>query len=114
MIFIDYVDAILRSGKSLRALLEVMGFRGEIYAAIKALKLMMSVERLSSKEKRGVEKRLAKLKEALANTAKGVDAVLVVSSAMGRPRGLYLKLFRLLLGFKAFSRRETLRNTVDA
>jgi len=114
LIFIDDVDAVLRSGRSVRALLEVMGFRKEIDAAIEALKLMTNVKRLSGVERQGVKERLMKLKEVLASATKGIDTVLVVSSATGRPRGLHPKLFRLLLGFEAGSRGEMLRNIVDA
>ncbi len=113
-IMVDDVDAILRSGKSIRLLLEIMGFSPEeIDAALQLFKLRIQAARLSDEEKGRVEREIRRLEEIVDRARKRVKTVLVVSSATGKPRGIYPRLFRILLGFEAGSRGEAVRNIVD-
>ncbi|RLG81778.1 MAG: reverse gyrase [Thermoprotei archaeon] len=114
-IMVDDVDAILRSGKSIRLLLEILGFKPEeIDAALQLIKLRAQLAtRMNEDEKKKIEREVNKLERIVENARNRVKTVVVVSSATGRPRGIYPKLFRVLLGFEAGSRGEAIRNIVD-
>ncbi len=151
-IFVDDVDAVLKSGKSVDAVLRVAGFTGEhLEKAEELLRLQRMLPRIAQRARSELERRLEEArrrarKEGRMLTAEEVRrirletmkrvlgeyyeqvyklveeleearkkaAVLVVSSATGRPRGRRIRLFRVLLGFEAGSRSETIRNIVDS
>lgn len=115
-VMVDDVDAILRSGKSIRLLLEVIGFRSEeIESGIQLIKLRAQLPRVKNEDERTrIEEEVKKLEEIVSKARGRVKTVVIVSSATGRPRGIYPKLFRVLLGFEAGSRGEAIRNIVDA
>lgn len=125
-VFVDDVDAVLKSGKSVDAVLQVVGFTEEdIRLGLEMLKLQRELARLpqklqkvESREKAReiVEEYYSKLRnlQEKIEEARKKTSVLVVSSATGRPRGARVRLFKVLLGFEAGSRSETLRNIVDA
>ncbi len=115
-IMVDDVDAILRSGKSIRLLLEIVGFTPEeIDAGLQIIKLRAQLARIRDEEERTkLEKELARLEKIVEKARRRVKTVVVVSSATGRPRGIYPRLFRVLLGFEAGSRAEAIRNIVDS
>ncbi len=114
-IMVDDVDAILRSGKSIRLLLEVIGFDKDIIeSALELIKKRIELIRIrDDDERKAVRKQIEDLEKRISRAARKIKTVLVVSSATGRPRGLYPKLFRILLNFEAGSRGEAIRNIVD-
>ncbi|NOZ89004.1 MAG: reverse gyrase, partial [Crenarchaeota archaeon] len=151
-VFVDDVDAVLKSGKSVDAVLRVVGFAGEhVELAWELLRLQRRLVWEAQRAQREVEERLRRLRERLrrrglrltAEDARRVReevfnerlrplyerlreieariaearrkaAVLVVSSATGRPRGSRVRLFQALLGFQAGGAGEAIRNIVDS
>ncbi len=151
-VFVDDVDAVLKSGKSVDAVLRVVGFTPEdVENGWRLLRLQrrivfetqrarMELERLVAElrarrrrsgrqvsaedvrrlRERVFEERLKPLYEELRRVEEAIEkarrraAVLVVSSATGRPRGSRVRLFQALLGFQAGSTSETIRNIVDS
>ena len=125
-VFVDDVDAVLKSGKSVDAVLQIVGFtEDDIRLGLEMLRLQRELTRLPQKlqkvedreqARKIVEEYYSKLRslQKKIEEAKKRASVLVVSSATGRPRGARVRLFRVLLGFEAGSRSETLRNIVDA
>lgn len=132
LVFVDDVDAVLKSARSVDAVLKVVGFDDEdIQLGLEALTLQ---RRLASLAARYVAKRQGGDREAAARLLeeyRSLDAKLngilerlqarraraaslIVSSATGRPRGRRVRLFRVLLGFEAGGRGDIgLRNVVD-
>lgn len=109
-IFVDDVDAVIKSSRNVEKILMLLGLSEEAIAeALKIAKL--SVSRQTSEDRSEIEKARKKLREELSRAEHGT---LVVSTATGRPRGLRVKLFRELLGFEIGSRAELLRNVVDS
>ncbi|MET1129182.1 MAG: reverse gyrase [Thermoproteota archaeon] len=152
-VFVDDVDAVLKSGKSVDAVLKLVGFtEADIERGWKLLKLRRQIvqetqraqqilakeleklrrkarqnkrSRITPEEVRKLRKRifdevLEPLYRELEQTERAIDearkraAILVVSSATGRPRGSRVRLFQALLGFQAGSSGEAIRNIVDA
>ncbi len=113
---VDDVDAILRSGKMIRRLLNVIGFSDNVVDA--ALELYRSRQRLSRRlteeERAALEEQIKRLEDVVERARRRVKTILVVSSATGKPRGIYPRLFRILMGFEAGSRSEAIRNIIDA
>lgn len=114
LIVMDDVDAVLRSGKAVRRLLEIIGVEGEfIDKALNLVKAQFKLGSLSGEERNKLEEEIRGLKEEVNNVRKKLDTILLVNSATGRPRGIYPKLFKVLLGFEAGSKPEAIRNIVD-
>ncbi len=144
LIFVDDVDAAIKSGRSVDVVLRIAGFDEEaIEAGVEVLRLQREVARLqaslqalrarlrraASEEERArlrerLEREQARLEEAagrlrrlealIAEKRRGA-ASLIVSSATGRPRGQRVRLFKVLLGFEAGGRGDLgLRNVVDS
>lgn len=118
-VFVDDVDAVLKSSKSIDAVLKVLGFTDE------ELELGMSLYRIkirlakvvssgNEEELITLQREYQKLSRRLRKVKRRIKSILVVSSATGRPRGTRVKLFKELLGFETGSRSETLRNIVDS
>ncbi|MEM4870340.1 MAG: reverse gyrase [Thermofilaceae archaeon] len=109
-IFVDDVDAIIKSSKNVEKVLALLGFSEQaINEALKIAKI--ATARRSEGGASELEKARARLREMLAQTKHGI---LVVSTATGRPRGLRVKLFKELLDFEIGSGAELLRNVVDS
>ncbi len=110
-IFVDDVDAVLKSSKSIDAILLLMGFdEKDIQLGMELLKIKRALVREENEE---LQKKVEKLEAKLERKRKKIESVLVVSSATGRVRGQRARLFRELLGFEAGSRSELIRNIVD-
>ena len=153
-VFVDDVDAVLKSSKSVLAVLRIVGFTDKlvgtdglgwqlirlrqrlVYEAERAARefqkaiddmrkaahragRQLMIEEIRDKRIEIVRKRLEKVYREIREIEKEIEkerrraAVLVVSSATGRPRGRLVRLFQVLLGFQAGSRSETLRNILD-
>ncbi len=128
-VFADDVDAVLRSGKSVDAILKVIGFNDDdIGKGLELLKIVREQASLVSAIQRATGERSKQLKERLISLElkarrlrneiarrRSEVARLIVSSATGRPRGARVKLFRALLSFEAGGRSDIgLRNVVDS
>ena len=122
LVFVDDVDAVLKSGRSVDAILRIVGFSGEdIDVGLKILSIQRELARLQEESgedgQRGRVEELRRELEEYRGRLKGKSGVsrLIVSSATGRPRGSKVRLFRVLLGFEAGGRGDVgLRNVVDA
>ncbi|MET1159850.1 MAG: reverse gyrase [Thermoprotei archaeon] len=119
LIVMDDVDAILRSGKAIQILFKILGLRDEeIKYALEYVReqprLLSTLARASSEEeKEAIRKKLEEYRTRLEEIKSKIETIVIVSSATGRPRGIYPKLFRVLLGFEVGSRAEAIRNIVD-
>ncbi len=116
LVFVDDVDAVLKSGKSVDAILRVVGFSKEdIEVGLRILNIQREIASLRY-ESRGRIEELREELEKLRGMLKSGNGVsrLIVSSATGRPRGSKVRLFRVLLGFEAGGRGDLgLRNVTD-
>ncbi|RLG75806.1 MAG: reverse gyrase [Thermoprotei archaeon] len=115
-IFVDDVDAILKSSKNIDYVLMLLGFtEEEIQTAYEFIKLKRKLAQpsLSEKERSMLLKNIMKKQKLIERFSRRVKGVLIVSSATGRPRGLRVKLFRELLGFEVGTRSEYLRAIID-
>ncbi len=117
-IFVDDVDAVLKSSKNIDQILILLGLGPE--AVEVALRLVIIKRRIAAllSRRREVPGELRneyeELRERLGECLKEAKVgSLVISTATGRPRGLRVRLFRELLGFEVGSRTELLRNVVD-
>ncbi len=118
-IFVDDVDAVLKSSKSVDLLLMLMGFdEKDLEIGFELIKLRRELALYLSRNDRGnvekVSKRINELERKITQKRRRLKAVLIVSTATGRPRGTRVKLFRELLGFEVGSRSEFLRNITDS
>ena len=138
LVFVDDVDAVLRSARSVDAVLRIVGFTSEdIENGLELLRLQRRIAYLRSEVARlqlqarreaRTQERLEQLRSQLASIeekAKKLEnllekarrraSTLIVSSATGRPRGARVRLFRVLLGFEAGGRSDIgLRRVVDS
>ena len=117
LIFVDDVDFVLKSSRSVDRLLMLLGFTNEDIG--KALDLIYSRLKLAAALRRGqnpeeILARVRELEEEVRRAARKRRGILLVSTATGRTRGIRVRLFRELLGFEVGSRSEQLRNVVDA
>ncbi|RLE95452.1 MAG: reverse gyrase, partial [Thermoprotei archaeon] len=118
-VFVDDVDAILRSSKNIDQVLMLLGLPQD--AVADALKLIYLKRRIAGYYARRQQvpeelySELNELKDKLEKILKGkLKGCLVISTATGKPRGTRVKLFRELLGFEIGARTEALRNVVDS
>lgn len=118
LIFVDDVDSVLKSSKSVDKLLLLLGFSKDDVG--KALELIYTRLKLAAASRRGTAlpgelvDKLRALEEEVKKAAGNKHGVLLVSTATGRTRGARVRLFRELLSFEVGSRSEQLRNIVDA
>ncbi len=132
LVFVDDVDAVLRSAKSVDTILRILGFTEEhIEKGMRMLKisremayLARRIQEASARRRQGqadqLRRRLARIQEEyeairseVMEYREGLGS-LIVSSATGRPRGERVRLFRVLLGFEAGGRTGTgLRRVID-
>ncbi len=131
LVFVDDVDAVLRSARSVDTILRILGFTEEhIEKGLRMLKINREIAYLArriqeaSARRRGqaeqLRRRLARLQEEYESLRREIEAYrrglgsLIVSSATGRPRGERVRLFRVLLGFEAGGRTGAgLRRVID-
>uniref|UniRef100_A0A7C4D8I2 Reverse gyrase n=2 Tax=Staphylothermus marinus TaxID=2280 RepID=A0A7C4D8I2_STAMA len=115
LIVLDDVDAILRSSRAIRVLFRILGLTDEeIDNVIEYLKVLNKLAtKMNENERTEVENKLKELNNRLNEIRSKVKTLVVVSSATGRPRGIYPKLFKIILGFEVGSRSESIRNIVD-
>ncbi|MCE4624643.1 MAG: reverse gyrase [Desulfurococcales archaeon] len=134
MVFVDDVDAVLKSAKSINTILRIIGFKDEeIDLGMEILRLqrrrailltriasiretgrgMEQLERLRE-ELDKLEKKLESLKAKVERARRERVASLIVSTATGRPRGSRVRLFASLLNFEAGGRAAwSLRRVYD-
>ncbi|MCX8165731.1 MAG: reverse gyrase [Acidilobaceae archaeon] len=117
LIFVDDVDAVLKSNRSVRAVLRVAGLSEE---DIRTGEELLAVQRKIA-ERRNSGENVSELYERRDSLKKRVEEIkanvsqLIVSSATGRARGSASRLFRALLGFEVGGGSDVgLRNIVDA
>jgi reverse gyrase len=120
LVFVDDVDAVLKSGKSISSVLRIVGFPPDVQE--KGLELYYTRRRIAFLSARngdpdeiaGLEKKAEKL-ERFIERYRRKAASLVVSSATGKPRGVRSKLFRFLLGFEVGGRGDIgVRRIIDS
>ncbi|HIQ13594.1 MAG TPA: reverse gyrase [Thermoprotei archaeon] len=113
-IFVDDVDAVLRSSKNIVRLIHLLGFRddGAIDKTIELLYKYYRVRGGEDDEKIEIWNKINKYIRYI-KSGPGRKGVLVISSATGRPKGIRVKLFKLILNFDIGLRSETLRNIYD-
>lgn len=114
-IFIDDVDAVIKSSKNIDKILILLGFNSDIInEALKIVKMSL-YKKYGERKYSEPSKELEDLRRSLRETVDKMKiGVLVVSTATGRPRGLRVRLFRELLNFEIGSRAEYLRNILDS
>ncbi|HDD63980.1 MAG TPA: reverse gyrase [Thermoprotei archaeon] len=119
-IFVDDVDALLKSSRNIDRVLMLLGFSQEIIGyALKIIELKMVIVKYLMRRKNVPPEISRELNELREKVEKYISSnseklgVLVVSTATGRVRGIRPRLFRELLGFDVGSRAELLRNIVD-
>ncbi|MEM4717340.1 MAG: reverse gyrase [Desulfurococcaceae archaeon] len=116
LIVMDDVDAVLRSGRAVRRLLHIMGLDDtDIDKGLELLKLRSKIANLPESDQEKARTDIKQLEsEIVASRRKIDDAILIVNSATGRPRGVYPKLFRIFLNFEAGAKPEAIRNIIDS
>ncbi len=117
-IFVDDVDAVLRSSKNIENIIILLMRRGRSKAETlrkdlkEILDALIEIRRAS---REGDPEKIAEYRRRVDEIKERMRAIgtLVISSATGRPRGIKVKLFKELLGFEVGLRSETIRNIVD-
>jgi len=108
-VFVDDVDAFLKTARNIDKLLLLLGFSQE------DIEIAMRLIRL--KEQRGKDEEdwedIRELSQRVRELSEKKKGVLVVSSATSNPRSNRIKLFRELLGFEVGTPTFYLRNVVD-
>ncbi|WP_276813819.1 reverse gyrase [Desulfurococcus amylolyticus] len=114
LIVMDDVDAVLKSGKAIRRVLNIIGIEDEyIDKALTLIKARSKLAVLSSEEKSKLEKEVESLEKEISTVKQNINTILLVNTATGRPRGIYPKLFKIFMNFEAGSKPEAIRNIVD-
>jgi len=115
LIVMDDVDAVLKSGKAIRRLLNLVNVADDaINDGLNLIKLRQRIVFSSGEEKEKLSAEIEELEKKIARVKSEIKTTLVVNSATGRPRGIYPKLFKVFLDFEAGSKPEAIRNIVDA
>lgn len=115
LIIMDDVDAVLRSAKAVRRLLNLIGLDDNyIDRGLELIKVRAKIRALPGEEAEKLKSSLLELEEIIKKARERVNSVsLIVNSATGKPRGIYHKLFGIFLGFEAGSKPEAIRNIID-
>ncbi|MFN4046193.1 MAG: reverse gyrase, partial [Acidilobaceae archaeon] len=118
LVFVDDVDAVLKSGRSVDVVLKIVGFTSEDIEDASALsRVEVEIARRAGEQDKTLLEKLRQEAERLRGKLqdlKSKASILIVSSATGKPRGPKIKLFRVLLRFEAGGRGDIgLRNIVD-
>ena len=112
-VFVDDVDAVLKSGRIVEGVLAILGVTDELlHTAQELIRLRRSLATVQEGPRR---ERLLKRRHRLQGQIRQAVAgkTLVVSSATGRPRGRRVLLFREIFGFEIGGRADIARNIVD-
>ncbi len=112
MIFVDDVDAVMRSSRVIEFILILAGFAKEDIQdgmEIITLKRRLAFNPRLQKER----KLLERLSKKLQKRREQISTLVLLASATGNPRGPRVKLFRELLGFEIGARPEFIRNVDD-
>lgn len=115
LVVMDDVDAVLRSGKAIKRLLNLIGIDDSaIEKGLQVIKYRAKLASLQGSEADKVRQELDQLTSEISKVKQSIRTILIVNSATGRPRGIYPKLFKVFLNFEAGSKPEAIRNIVDA
>ncbi len=114
LIFVDDVDAVLKSSKNIDKILYLIGTtQKEISLAMQIIKLKKQLPNLKyQKPRQKLLEKIKKLEEILEKLKKR-KGILIVSTATGKARGDRVKLFREILNFTVGSSTVFFRNIVD-
>ena len=118
LVFVDDVDALLKSSKNIDRVLILLGISEDIiHCGLRLIGLKREIAyRISRREEISRERflEIRGLKSEIDNfIAKNDIGVLIVSTATGKVKGQRVKLFREILNFEVGSRAEFLRNIAD-
>ncbi len=122
-IFVDDVDAFLKTSKNIDRSLILLGFTQEIIdRAWEAIRLRKQMAKYLNGRSKDREEKLRELNTELKKVQEEIDdfkssrniGTLIIASATGSARGDRIKLYRELLGFEVGSGRSALRNVVDS
>ncbi|NPA47105.1 MAG: reverse gyrase [Thermococci archaeon] len=122
-IFVDDVDAFLKTSKNIDRSLMLLGFTSEIIErAWDAIRLRKQMAKYLNGRSKDREEKLKELNEAVEKVQRDIEnfkashpvGTLIIASATGSARGDRIKLYRELLGFEVGSGRSALRNVVDS
>jgi len=112
MLFVDDVDAVMRSSRVIEYILMLAGFtKDDIQEGMEVilLKRRLAFNPRLDRDRR----RLEKLSKKLQKRREQINTLVLLASATGNPRGPRVKLFRELLGFEIGARPEFIRNVDD-
>ncbi|MCD6371663.1 MAG: reverse gyrase, partial [Candidatus Aenigmarchaeota archaeon] len=114
LIFVDDVDAVLKSSKNIDKILQLIGVSTkEISIALNIIRLKKQLMSLRyEKVKQRIFEKIEKLEKKL-EKLKGRRGILIVSTATGKARGERVKLFREILNFTVGYSTVSFRNVVD-
>ena len=123
-IFVDDVDALLKSSRNIDRVLILLGIpRNLIEKGLELIRLrrripiFIALTKQNESYREQLDEIVRKVKEIGEEIRQSISrykvGVLVVSSATGRAKGLRVRLFRELLGFEAGARSEFIRNIQD-
>ncbi len=113
-IFVDDVDAFLRTSKNIDRVLQLLGFSEEIISAAYEL-IRAKFTLIFRSNDQQLRKKIDELQRKIDRYREEHETgQLIVASATGRARGIRVKLFRELLDFEIGSTRANLRNIVNA
>jgi len=112
MIFVDDVDAVMRSSRVIEFILMLAGFTKEDIQD--GMEIITLRRRLAFNPRLERDRRvLEKLSKKLQRRREQISTLVLLASATGNPRGPRVKLFRELLGFEIGARPEFIRNVDD-
>ena len=110
-IFVDDVDAVLKTSKNIEKILFLLGFSSkDVKKAYQLIDLKANLANV--KDEKNMKKILKKI-EILEKKLPKLSSLLIVSSATAKPKGKRVKLFRELLGFEIGSSTAIFRNVKD-
>ena len=112
LIFVDDVDAIVKSSKNIEKLLMVAGFTPEILA--KGMKIIELKLKLARKFQERIAEEIERIRGEVEEwKRKNRTAQIIIASATAKPKGKRVKLFRELLGFQIGGAGEGVRKIHD-
>ncbi len=122
-IFVDDVDAFLKTSRNIDRSLLLLGFKEEmIEKAWEVIRLKRQIARYLNGRSSDREEKLNELNKAVSNLQDEIErfkssnpvGMMIIASATGTARGDRIKLYRELLGFEVGSGRSALRNVLDS
>ncbi|RLE88623.1 MAG: reverse gyrase, partial [Thermoprotei archaeon] len=118
LIFVDDVDALLKSSKNIDRVLILLGFSEDIiHCGLRLINLKREIAYRISRREEVSQERFLEIETLRREIEDFINSnrigVLIVSTATGKVKGQRVKLFRELLNFEVGSRAEFLRNISD-